>query len=262
MKLNYKYFALVVAPMISLGLFGVFNMIANAEYAWLALTFVFWILLSGLGIAVGFHRIYSHRTYELKPWLDNIILACGTLACQSSSLTWVATHIGYHHPHSDTEKDPHTPTKGILYAFLGWTFFVNAQTINHKYAVKLMRNKAHMFAHKHYHKLVWGFVLAFLIVFGWKALIYGYCIAAMISILTDNLVNVLGHSPKLGYRNFDTKDNSSNFLPLGYLGWGQGWHNNHHQFPARFDFGIKSWEWDPCKIFIPLLKMGSTKSSE
>jgi stearoyl-CoA desaturase (delta-9 desaturase) len=259
MKLNYKYFALIVVPMVSLGLFGISSMIINSDYQYLWITFVFWILLSGLGIAVGFHRIYSHRCYDLKPWLDNFILLCGTLACQSSSLTWVATHIGYHHPHSDTEKDLHSPTKGIWHAFMGWTFLVNQYSVNHKYAVRLMRNPMHMFFHKNYFRIVWGFFFLFVLVFGWKAAIYGYAIAATISILQDNLVNVMGHMPKLGYRNFDTRDRSSNFPPLGYLAWGQGWHNNHHQYPGRFNFGIKWWELDLCRIFIPLLELGSKK---
>jgi fatty-acid desaturase len=257
MKLNYKYFLLIVAPMVSLGIFGVVSMIINNDYHWLFLTMIFWLLMSGLGIAVGFHRIYSHRCYNLKPWLDNLILFCGTLACQSSSLTWVATHIGYHHPYSDTEKDLHTPKKGIWHAFMGWTFLVNQYSVNYKYAVRLMRNPVHVFFHKNYFKIVWGFVILLGVIFGWKVLVYGYFMAAMISILQDNMINVMGHLPKFGYRNFETKDSSSNFPPLGYLAWGQGWHNNHHRYPGRFDFGIKWWEIDPCKIFIPLLKLGS-----
>jgi len=169
----------------------------------------------------------------------------------------VSTHIGYHHPHSDTDKDPHTPTRGLWHAFMGWTFLISATTINHKYAVKLLRKPAHLFCHKHYFKIVWASVLVMLLLFGWKFTLFGYCIAASISILQDNLVNILGHTPKLGYRNFDLDDKSSNFPILGYLGWGQGWHNNHHKYPGKFNFGVKWWEFDPCVIFIPLLELGS-----
>lgn len=256
--MNFRYLVLIVIPMFLLGIFGITTMILIGAYAWLWLTFVFWILLSGLGIATGFHRVYSHRCYIPTPWLDNILLACGTLACQCSSITWVATHMGYHHPYADTEKDPHTPKKGRWHAFITWTIYVTAHTVNHKYAVKLLRKPAHVFAHKHYFVLVWMFVIILGLV-SWKALLFGYCIAAMISMLQDFSVNVFGHWPALGYRNFDTNDISSNFPPLGYLGWGQGWHNNHHRYPSKFDFGIKWWEYDPCRIFIPLLKLGSDK---
>jgi stearoyl-CoA desaturase (delta-9 desaturase) len=51
---------------------------------------------------------------------------------------------------------------------------------------------------------------------------------------------------------------SQNNFVLGYLGWGQGWHNNHHHDPKSYDFGTnisgKWWEFDPCRIFLPFLK--------
>jgi fatty-acid desaturase len=260
--MNFKYFLFIVLPILTLGVIGVTTMIMTSSYIWLLATLLFWIFMSGLGIAVGYHRIFSHNCYKLKPWLDTFVLYCGVMACQSSSLTWVATHIGYHHPYSDTDKDPHTPTKGLWHAFLGWTFLISPTTINHKYAVRLMRKPAHLFCHKHYFRIVWISVLAMLLICGWKFTLFGYCIAAAISILQDNLVNILGHSPKLGYRNFELDDISSNFPILGYLGWGQGWHNNHHRYPGNFDFGIKWWEFDPCVIFIPLLNLGSMKETK
>lgn len=257
--MNFKYFSFIVVPIVLLGLLGVFLIILTQSYVWLLLTILFWGLLSGLGIATGFHRIYSHRCYDPKPWLDNLLLVLGTFACQSSSITWVATHIGYHHPYADTHRDPHTPKKGIWHSFMGWIFYVTAASVNHKYAIRLLRKSNHVFFHKNYFKIIWLTLIISFLVFGWKPVLFGYCIAAMISILQDNLVNVFGHSPSLGYRNFETDDISSNFFFLGYFGWGQGWHNNHHKYPGNFDFGIKWWEYDPCRLFKPLLKFGSFK---
>jgi stearoyl-CoA desaturase (delta-9 desaturase) len=83
-------------------------------------------------------------------------------------------------------------------------------------------------------------------------------LTTLIGSLQDNLVNVYGHvATCLSYRNFDTADSSQNNYILGYLCWGQGWHNNHHYAPASYDFGRgvsgRWWEYDPCKIFLPLL---------
>jgi stearoyl-CoA desaturase (delta-9 desaturase) len=85
------------------------------------------------------------------------------------------------------------------------------------------------------------------------------CLPTAIALLSDNLVNIYGHTRSMfGYRNYDVKDLSQNNVILGYLGWGQGWHNNHHAHPANYDFGSgtsgKWWEWDPCRIFIPFLR--------
>jgi stearoyl-CoA desaturase (delta-9 desaturase) len=77
-------------------------------------------------------------------------------------------------------------------------------------------------------------------------------------VLQDNLVNVYGHTKTfLSYRNYDTKDNSQNNYVLGYLCWGQGWHNNHHHDPKAFDFGRgishNAREIDLCVMFLPFL---------
>lgn len=256
--LSNNYFVLIFLPVFILGISAIAHLIATQSYSYLIATAVFWVLLSGLGISSGFHKIFSHGCYDLKPWLNNFVLYCGTMACQGSSITWSALH-KYHHKHTDTADDPHTPTKGIFFAFVGWTFNVTQETLNYKYAIKLIRNPVHAFFHKNYYSIVWLSILTMIIVLGWKIVFYGYFIAAFISILQDNSVNVFCHIKKMGYRNYETKDDSTNVALLGYLGWGLGWHNNHHKFPGRFNFGMKWWEIDPTVIFIPLFKFGSIK---
>jgi stearoyl-CoA desaturase (delta-9 desaturase) len=95
----------------------------------------------------------------------------------------------------------------------------------------------------------------------WKLALTAFWLVTMIGSLQDNLVNVFGHYKGLiGYRNFNTTDNSQNNMIFGYLAWGQGWHNNHHHAPSSYDFGKsvsnKWWEWDPCSIFKPFLQQG------
>ena len=76
-------------------------------YLWA--TLFMWIMISGLGVAVGYHRVFSHRTHQLPTWKENIILWFGAMSAQGSALFWVAVHRGYHHPHADTERDVHSP---------------------------------------------------------------------------------------------------------------------------------------------------------
>ncbi len=227
----------------------------SASYLWG--TIVAWALISGLGIAVGYHRVFSHKTHDLPAWKENIILFCAALAGQGSSITWTAIHRGYHHKHSDTEKDPHSPVAhGWWHAFFGWTLGITeaANVVNMKYAIDLLRKPNHVWFHKHQMKILWGapFLVAFF--FDWKAALVWFCLPTGLCLLQDNLVNVFGHTKALiGYRNFDTQDNSQNNFLLGYFGWGQGWHNNHHALPAQFNFGVSWWEVDPCVIFLPFL---------
>jgi stearoyl-CoA desaturase (delta-9 desaturase) len=223
-------------------------------------TLLMWMLSSGLGIAVGYHRVFSHKTHQLPAWKENIILFFATFAGQGASLFWVALHRGYHHPHSDTERDIHSPNVyGKLHAFIGWQYKIteNNNPVNLKYAVDLLRKKNHVWFHNNHLKILW-LVPIFVAIFDWKCALVCFWLPTMIGVLQDNLVNVYGHTKSIfSFRNFDIKDNSQNNWILGYLCWGQGWHNNHHYDPKSFDFGTsisgKWYEFDPCRIFKFLL---------
>lgn len=223
-------------------------------YLWF--TFIMWILVCGLGIAVGYHRVFSHRTHQLPVWKENIILFLATFAGQGGSIFWAALHRGYHHSHADTPKDLHSPVYlGKVNAFVGWYLKITETNnpINIKYAVDLLKKPNHVFFHKNNIKILWLIPL-FVAFFDWKLALTGFWLVTLIGSTQDNLVNVFGHSKAcIGYRNFDTKDASHNNFLLGYLAWGQGWHNNHHYDPKSFDFGSsisKKWyEFDPARFF-------------
>ncbi len=243
--------------MFCLCLLSLYFLIRDADYLWLILTFFVWVLVSGLGIGCGFHRIYSHRcATNVQPWLDNILLFLGTLALQGSSITWVAVHRGYHHPHSDRYGDLHSPTHGIFHSILGWYFTTDPRTINNIYAQDLVRKRNHVFFHRHYVAILWllGISLALI---DTKVFLYGFCLPATISFFQDNLVNWFCHDPRFGgYALFQTKDNSRNHPILSWFTFGLALHNNHHRFPGRFNFDSLNNEFDPAILFKPLLQLG------
>ncbi len=227
-------------------------------YLWF--TLVGWALIAGLGVAVGFHRIFSHNTHpNLPTWKENIILFFGTLSGEGSSLSWVAIHRGYHHKYSDTDRDLHSPIHGKFYSVFTWTTKITeSNPINMRYAVNLLRKPNHLWFHNNQFRILWGTPLL-VALYDWKLSLMILCLPTAITLLQDNLTNLFGHwKASMGYRNFETSDNSQNNIILGYLGWGQGWHNNHHCNPASYDFGSgvsgKWWEFDPCRLFIPFLK--------
>jgi stearoyl-CoA desaturase (delta-9 desaturase) len=223
-------------------------------------TLIGWILIAGLGVAIGYHRIFSHNTHPNLPlWKENIILFLGSMSGQGSSIAWSSIHKGYHHKFSDTDRDIHTPIKGFYHSFFGWTTAIteNNPLINFKYAGHLLRKKNHIWFHHNNLQILWLVPIIIALV-DWKLSLALCCLPTSLSLVQDNLVNVFGHlKAGIGYRNFETNDNSQNNFILGYLGWGQGWHNNHHHDPKSFDFGKgisnKWWEFDPCIIFKPFL---------
>jgi stearoyl-CoA desaturase (delta-9 desaturase) len=260
---KYSYFSFI--PGIMIGMFTVILFLLGIiPVYYLCFTIIGWTLISGLGVAVGYHRVFSHNTHtNLRPFLENILLFCGALSGQGSSITWTAIHRGYHHRHSDTDRDLHSPRRGIYHAFFGWTTKIteNNPGFSLRYAGKLLRKPNHLWFHRNHLKIQYLTPLV-IAVFDWKLALAAICLPTALSLIQDNLVNIVGHRKSLiGYRNFDTKDNSQNNWILGYLAWGQGWHNNHHYNPGSFDFGTaisnKWWEYDLCRLVLPLLKLGS-----
>ena len=256
-----KSFWFQFVPAVILGITTIILLILGIipmYYLWF--TFVMWVLACGLGVAVGYHRVFSHKTHVLPMWKENIIMFFAVFAGQGASIFWTALHRGYHHPYSDTKRDLHSPVAYSKFnAFIGWQYKIteNSNPVNIKYAVDLVRKKNHLWFHHHHLKVLWG-VPILVAVFNWQLALSAFCLVTMIGVIQDNLVNVFGHVKGIiGYRNFDIKDMSQNNFILGYLAWGQGWHNNHHQDPKSFDFGTsisgKWWEFDPCRLFKRLL---------
>lgn len=257
-----KAFYFVFVPMTILAFITIYLLATGVISPYYLIgTFFMWILVSGLGIACGYHRVFSHKTHKLPVWKENVLLSFAVFAGQGSSIFWAAVHRGYHHPYSDTPRDLHSPVVyGVYHAFVGWFKEVteNNVIVNIKYAVDLLKKPNHVWFHKHYLRILWGVPL-FICLFDWKLAFTCFFLVTWIGLIQDNLVNVLGHKRAfIGYRNFDTTDNSQNNIILGYMAWGQGWHNNHHQSPTSYDFGKKVsgrwWEIDPCVIFLPFLK--------
>lgn len=178
----------------------------------------------------------------------------GLLGNQGSLLFWVALHRGIHHRYTDKENDLHSPIHGIFSSFIGWQTKVSNKTINLMSARDIYSDKFLMFLHEYYYFIFWGtIVLSSCISLNFSL---GILLPAIVlSFYQANIVNVIGHIRSLGYRNFNTTDNSVNNVFVSLILWGQGWHNNHHARPNNSNFRVKWWEIDIAHILlIPLIK--------
>ena len=72
-----------------------------------------------LGITLSFHRQLSHRSFKTPKWLEYALAYCGVLAVQGDPIEWVSSH-RYHHLHTDTPLDPHSPYEGFWWSHMGW----------------------------------------------------------------------------------------------------------------------------------------------
>lgn len=219
-----------------------------------------WVLIEGVGTAITLHRYISHRSFEPKKYMKPILLWLSCLSLQGSPIGWAAVHRGSHHRFSDTDKDAHTPQRGIAYA---WHFWLHDwhEYFNPKYAVDLLRDKQITWFTHNYEKIILMTYICIGIL-SWEFLLFALMIPACIGLYQESNINVFCHQKKYGYRNFETSDNSTNVPLLALITWGQGWHNNHHKKASSYDFGTSisgnKKEFDPSLLILPLI---ATKDS-
>jgi fatty-acid desaturase len=212
-----------------------------------------YVLIHGLGVNVGLHRWASHKSIELKESVKPVVVYLSILGCQGQPMWWAAVHRGYHHRKSDSLEDHHSPIHlGKWHAFIGWILKHDPSSINFKYSANLAREPWIARSHKYYEAIIWAtWIIVGLL--SLNALLFMLIIPTVIALHTEGLVNAFCHG-KSGYTNYETVDQSRNVPALGYFGWGNGWHNNHHYNQGSYDFGSKWWEFDPCNIFLPFIK--------
>ena len=248
---NIRYVAAVMLPLH----LGVIAMPFLTTVSWLHLFYFVlgYVFLHGLGVNVGLHRWAAHRAIELNTVAKPVVVICSILAAQGHPLWWAAVHRGSHHRYSDQERDEHSPRHGFWTAFVGWIFNHDPTKVNYKAAVDLMRDPMITKSVPYYEAMIWTtWILMGLT--NYHMLLWMLILPAFAALHTEGLVNSLCHSD-FGYRNHETKDRSRNIPILGLLGWGNGWHNNHHYRAADYDFGGERWyEYDPCRLFIPFIK--------
>jgi stearoyl-CoA desaturase (delta-9 desaturase) len=92
----------------------------------------------------------------------------------------------------------------------------------------------------------------------WHGLVWGVGVRLFLSYHLTSSINSITHM--YGYRRFDTPDCSRNNLWLGWITFGEGWHNNHHAAPASAHFGRAWWEVDPGSLLIRALRRCSLAS--
>ena len=206
--------------------------------------------LTAFGIAIGYHRMLTHRSFQAHPIVRSISLILGAMAIEAPPIEWAATHIK-HHAQSDREGDPHSPMEGIFHAHMGWLFkdrFADPQ----QYCRHLMKDPIVVFINRTF--LLWV-ALSLLIPFvigGWTGFLWGALVRIFIGHHVTFSVNSICHT--FGKREFETNDRSRNEWIVGLLAFGEGWHNNHHAFPRSAFHGLRWWQVDFSGYLIWLLE--------
>ncbi|MEM1180217.1 MAG: acyl-CoA desaturase, partial [Acidobacteriota bacterium] len=194
------------------------------------------------GIIVGYHRYFSHRSFKTSRAFQLVMALIGSASVQKGPLWWAAHH-RHHHRHSDQEPDLHSPTiRGFFWSHLGWILCDKYHATEHhkirdfmKYPELRWLDRYHLAFPIAMGALLW-------LTMGFDAFLWGGLISTVALWHGTFTINSLAHV--YGKRRFKTKDTSRNNLLLSLVTLGEGWHNNHHYYPASARQGFYWWEID------------------
>ncbi len=264
----------VVAPFVGLALTIYFAW--GIAFDWTQAAILFGMFMaSSLGITVGYHRLFTHRSFVAVAPVRYALAALGSMSVQGSVIEWVGVH-RRHHQHSDRALDPHSPhvfedggdqhgtltmLRGFYHAHVGWLFLGHSKGLG-KYVQDLRADSIASRVNRQF--LFWAAtgllfpaLLGGVLTLSWKGALLGFLWGGLTRIFlghhiawsVNSVCHLWGASP------FRTGDHSRNNAIVGVLALGEGWHNNHHAFPTSARHGLWWWQFDPSYITIRLLEL-------
>lgn len=227
-------------------------------FSWSALgitIFLHW-LFGSIGICLGYHRLLTHRSFQVPKWLEYIIATIGALAVQGGPIFWVASH-RLHHAHPEDEaKDPYSARRGFWWSHMLWLFCQNQQFFDYeaykKFAPDLARDSFYRWLNRYFLLLQIPLGLLLYVLGGWSFVIYGMFLRLVLLWHSTWLINSASHLR--GYQTYGVDDGSRNLWWAALLTYGEGWHNNHHAQPHVAPAGRQWWEVDVTWWAIQVLK--------
>jgi stearoyl-CoA desaturase (delta-9 desaturase) len=226
--------------------------------------------LCGFGVTIGYHRLYTHRSFETNRTIRTILAICASMAAQGALIRWCATH-RRHHQQADKHGDPHSPhvhgdtsfdfLRGMWHAHMGWLFHRDAPDTARSIP-DLLADPMLVLVDRLYFPLVFLGILipgAFVgvVTHTWygffSGMIWGgvmrICLLQHVTWSINSVCHVWGRRP---YRSGD--ESANNWL-FGLLALGEGWHNNHHAFPTSARQGLRWYQFDSSWLVIRALAL-------
>ncbi len=261
----------VVVPF--LGLIGASILFWDTRFSWLNLGMLLGgYLLTALGVTVGYHRLFTHKSFKTNAVVAAVLGVLGSMAVEGPVLQWVATH-RRHHQHTDRPDDPHSPNlhgsglvswlRGMYHAHIGW-FFSSEMTqeqmdryVPDLQADPVARTVDRLFGVWVALGLAIPALIGLLVTGTWMGALLGLIWGGLLRIFLVHhvtwSVNSICHL--WGQQPFNTHDYSRNNAIFGILALGEGWHNTHHAFPTSARHGLEWWQLDISYLVIRALAL-------
>ncbi|GAB4183102.1 MAG: fatty acid desaturase [Wenzhouxiangellaceae bacterium] len=249
------------------GFFILSNLAALTIVPWYGLTYGFsatawwsffvFLMLNGLSITGGYHRLWSHRSYSARRPLRIFYALFGAQALQNSILIWVARHRVHHRYVDDNERDPYSAKLGLWFSHMGWMVRDwPSSEVNYEVVRDLQQDPLVMWQHRHYWALTWFMNLGLPLLAGWLlgdlwgVFLLGGLLRLVVNHHLTFFINSLAHY--VGRQTYSRECTARDSHVLGLITWGEGYHNFHHTFQNDYRNGIRWWHLDMGKWFIGL----------
>ncbi len=203
---------------------------AAAAAVWWAVALFGYFLFGCIGLSLGFHRYFGHRSFEAPRWAVVMFHLLGVIGCFGTGPGWAVAH-RRHHAHADRAGDPHRVDT------LGWKALIvgyyDTSTDGAAFRQALCGDRLALWIYRHYLPLALAWP-ALLMVLDWRLAVFVWAVPVALTLWGGSLVTTVCHL--WGSRPHETDDASRNNIAVALLTWGEGWHNNHHAAPGNAVF--------------------------
>jgi len=229
--------------------------IAHGYNGWSWLFFTIFVIFNGIGIGSGYHRLWSHRTYDAHPALRWFLAVMGGMALQNSIIVWSARHRVHHRDVDDNDKDPYSIGRGFWFAHIGWMLRdYPSGEVDFSVVRDLERDPVAAWQHRWYWSLVWVTNAAVPLLLGWLTgdMLGMFLLAGVARLVLSHhvtfFINSLAHM--WGRQPYTDTNSARDQHFLALITYGEGYHNYHHMFQSDYRCGIRWWHLDINKWFI------------
>lgn len=205
------------------------------------------------------HRYAAHQQFTMSKFWERFFFIGAYISMGSHYLSPYVYGVLHrqHHAFTDTPEDPHSPKyDGNLFKMMLKTRQVY-NAIDFKQIIPEKRFTINLpkwegfdkFASSRFSRLSWiaayvAFYVSMYFIFHFSAWLFLLIpVHILLGPVHGVIINWFAH--KYGYINFKLKNTSKNLMPFDIFMWGEGFHNNHHKYSGRSNFGVKWYEFDP-----------------
>lgn len=205
----------------------------------------------GFCLSAGYHRLLAHRSFQTTAGFRWLLASVACTALRGGPLWWVAHH-RHHHRHSDTKDDIFTPYQGFWWTYCGWLVSGQFDRTDLEQVRDLRSDAGLRWLNRFWLVPSLLLITCLVLVGGWRAFFTVYAISTVVLLHSLAWIDVVNHN--FGFQRYETGDESRNSYLVSLLCNGEGWHNNHHHYPASASYGFFWWEVDGTYTGLRLLE--------